>query len=254
MKKTTVIILLVLFSVSNIFAQRRGKSQVKWLNIELKGGYGGSILLNSDVASDKNATLAISQPAYEFGGRLGLTYGDYIGIGVELLKSGFNQDYDISVANSDTYTKTQKFKSSDIVITLKYTNLYGFYLELGPKFSTIKSVEVENSIQKSFIDITDSDYQKHFADKFTSIVFGLGFAAYNGDRLRINLGLRASYALGDIVEDENFYVLNDGFYRPDVSSTATTNPFNLKFMVGINYTFGFWGNASCGRGRFMLFQ
>ncbi len=254
MKKSVIFILLFVFLASSAFAQRRRGSEVKWLSIELKGGYGGSILLNSDISSEQSAELAMSIPAYEFGGRLGLTYGDHLGLGVEYLKSGFNQDYNISASNLNSYTKTQKFKTSDIVLSFRYTSLYGFYFEVGPKFSSIKDVEVENSIQENFTDARDDEYAQHFADKFTSIIFGLGYAVYNGDRLRVNLGLRASYCLGNIVEDTNFYAINDGYYVSPTDFTASTKPFNLKLTLGINYTFGFWGNASCGRGRLVFFQ
>ncbi len=255
MKKTVIFILLFALVASSAFSQRRRTSAIKWLSIELKGGYGGSMLLNSDVKSDQNAELAISTPAYEFGGRLGFTYGDHIGVGIEYLKSGFNQDYNIKSSNLDAYTKTQKFNTSDIVLSFRYTSLYGFYFEVGPKFSNIQDVKVENSItNQSFTDINGGDYAQHFYDKFTSIIFGLGYAAYNGDRLRVNLGLRASYGLASVVEDSNFYVLNDGYYIPQGSFTSNTNPFNIKLTLGINYTFGFWGNASCGRGRLIFFQ
>ncbi len=254
MKAKLLTVLLIFLSLNNVLAQRRSSGTVKWLDLEIKGGYGGSMLLNANVIADQNAELAITPSAYEYGARLGLTIGEYIGVGVEFLKGGFSQDYNIKPSGLDSYTKTQNFKTNDILVTLKYTSLAGFYLEAGPKFSTLKSVEVENSILGSFADATGKDYQEHFADKFTSIVFGFGFAVYNGDRLRVNLGLRASYALGDIVEDENFSVLNDGYYRPMGDLNSTTHPFSLKFMAGVSYTFGFWGNASCGRGKLVFFQ
>ncbi len=254
MKKIILITAIFSLFVSTLSAQRGRTTQVKWLNLELKGGFGGSRLQNSDVINDDNADLSVFSPTYEFGARLGLTYGDYIGLGVEMLSSGFNQDYNISSPLLQAYTKTQKFKTSDIVISLRYTSLYGFYFELGPKFSTMKKAEVSNSIDESFQDENDSDYKQHFSEKFTSIIAGFGVAAHNGDRLRVYLGLRASFALSKFVEDDNFYVIRDGFYNPQGNFEANTNPFSLKFTVGINYIFGFWGNATCGRGRLVFFQ
>lgn len=254
MKNSILIIVLLVFIANTSFAQHRRGSMVKWLSIELKGAYGGSMLLNSDIASDKNVELALFSPAYEFGGRLALTFGDYISIGVELLSSSFNQDYNINVPNKQVYTKTQSFKSTDILLALRYTNLYGFYVELGPKFSTIKKAKVTNSINEAFTDDIEPDYAAHFVDKFTGIMAGFGFAVYNGDRLRVNVGIRTSYALSNIVDDGNFYVLNDGFYHPIGSFSSNTNPLTVQLSLGVNYVFGFWGNATCGRGRLVFFQ
>ncbi len=85
-------------------------------------------------------------------------------------------------------------------------------------------------------------------------MFGLGYAAYNGDRLRVNLGLRALYGISNFVDDSDFYVLNDGYYVPKGNFNSDTKPLSVKFTVAVNYIFGFWGNATCGRGRLVFFQ
>ncbi len=255
MKKTVFITAILILAVNVAVAQRKGSGQVKWLNLELKGGYGGSMLLNSDVSSDENVSTSVFSPAYEFGARLGITFGDYIGVGVELLSSSFGQEYEITIPNQPVYNKDLRFKSRDIVFALRYTSLYGIYAELGPKFTTIKDVTVSNSVENSFFkDEKDNNYTNHFAPKFTSIMAGFGFAIYNGDRLRVNIGLRASYALSDIVEDDNFNILKDGVYTPKSISEASTNPLSVELTLGVNYVFAFWGNASCGRGRLVFFQ
>lgn len=252
--------LLVLFFslfMTAAFAQRHGgNGEIKWLNISAKGGYGGTMLFNSDVSNDGNVTQDFLSPSYEFGGRFALGYGDFISAGVEVLSAGFSQDYSINDPNMEAYIKTQKFTSLDFLVALRYTNPYGFYVEAGPKFSTLKTAEVENSVSNPlFVDGPDNqDYMLNFSEKFTSIVAGIGFALVNGDRVQVNLGLRGSYALGNFVENEDYYVLDDNVYRPNGSFTANTSPFTLKAMVEVNYIFGFWGDASCGRGRLMFFQ
>ncbi len=255
MKQILVLILSLL--VTTGFAQRhRGNGEIKWLNISAKGGYGGSMLFNSDVSSDGNVTQDFLSPSYEFGGRFAIGYGDFVSFGVEILSAGFGQDYSINPPNTEAYTKTQRFTSFDILPTLRYTSPYGFYFEAGPKFSTLKTAKVKNSIDGPFIDeIPNEEYQLNFTDKFTSIVAGMGMALHNGDRLQVTLGLRGSYALGNFIEENSdYYVLNDGVYFPQGDFTAKTSPFTLKLMLEVNYIFGFWGDASCGRGRLMFFQ
>ncbi len=252
-----VLILFFSLLITTGYAQRhRGNGEIKWLNISAKAGYGGTMLFNSDVSSDGNVTQAFLSPSYEFGGRFAIGYGDFVSLGVEVLSAGFGQTYSINPPNEQGYDKTQKFTSFDILPTLRYTSPYGFYFEAGPKFSTLKTATVENSVDGSFTDENlPQDYMLNFSEKFTSVVAGLGMAVHNGDRLQVNLGLRASYALGNFTEENpDYYVLNDGVYIPEGSHTANTSPFTLKLMLEVNYIFGFWGNASCGRGRLMFFQ
>ncbi|MBN1252781.1 MAG: PorT family protein [Bacteroidales bacterium] len=253
MKKLTFLILL-LFVTSVIYSQHRKKrgSEVKWLSIAAKAGYGNSILINSNVMGDNNITMDFLSPAYSFGGRFGVTYGDNFGLAFEVLSSGFSQKYDINDGNN-TYSKTQKFTSLDYLIMFRYTSDYGFYFEAGPKFSNLKSASIENPSDFNFTD-NETDYIANFKEKYNSIAIGMGFAIFRGERINFNLGLRGSYAITDIVENPNFYVLDDGVYLPEITTLAKTNPFSLKLMFEINYFFGFWGDASCGKGRIMFFQ
>jgi len=254
MKKITILILLLLFT-SVIYSQKRSKkrgSVVKWLSLELKGGYGNSILLNTAPILDENVTVDFINTAYSYGGRFGITYGNNLSLSLEALSSAFSQNYDIN-DETNVYLKTQEFKSLDILALIRYTSDYGFYFEAGPKFSTLKSASVKNSEIFNFTN--ENNYIDNFSEKYTSIAAGMGFAIFRTDRLNVNLGLRGSYAITDFIKNADFYALNDGVYRPDISSgTTPTNHLSVKFMLGINYFFGFWGDASCGRGRIMFFQ
>jgi hypothetical protein len=252
MKKLILIALCMVFIGSAFGQHRRGNGEIKWLSLAIKGGYGGSLLFNSDVMADNNVSISFLSPSYSYGGRFGITYGDHIGLNFEPLFSGFSQEYNIDDGVS-TYTKIQKFKSLDYFVSLRYISSYGFYFEVGPQFSTLKSASVENSKDGSFTS-ENGDYMAKFSEKFTSLTSGLGFAVVNGDRLQVNLGLRGSYTFGDFVIDDNYYVLNDGVYNPTGTFTSSTNPFTLKLMVEVNYFFGFWGDATCGKGRLMFFQ
>ena len=219
-------IFLVLFTllITTAFAQRhRGNGEIKWLNISVKGGYGGTMLFNSDVSGDGQVTQDFLSPSYEFGGRFAIGYGDNLSLGVEALSSGFGQDYSIKAPNFESYDKTQKFTSFDLLVALRFTSPYGFYFEAGPKFSTLKAASIKNSITgENFVDGIQPEYIDNFSEKFTSIVAGMGFAIHNGDRLQVTLGLRGSYAIGDFVaEESDYYVLADQVYlQPSSTFTA----------------------------------
>jgi hypothetical protein len=252
--KNLISFIILSLIISSTFAQRHGgNGEIKWLSLSLKGGYGGSVLLNKDVLNDDSVSVNFLSPHYSFGGRFGITYGDNFGINVEPLWSGFQQEYSLK-GGGQPYTKTQKFTSFDLLFTLRFITDYGFYLEAGPQFSTLKTAEVENSIDEAFTENQLSDYKTNFAQKNTSLAFGLGFAAINGDRLQLFVGLRANYGFGNFVENGSFYVLNDGVNQPSYASTAKTSPITYKLMLELNYFFGFWGDATCGRGRLIFFK
>ncbi|MFN8257490.1 MAG: hypothetical protein U0W24_17480 [Bacteroidales bacterium] len=254
MKKLIIVLLaMVLYATSGLSQRRKNTTEVKWLSIALKGGYGGTVMFNTDVMSDGKVTLNFLSPSYSYGGRFGITYGDHIGINYEPLFSGFGQEYNI---NDDVqpYAKNQRFTAFDNLLSLRYISNYGFYFEAGPQFSKLKSASVENDKTGNFTD-GGEDYLSNFSENYTSLVAGLGFAAHNGDRLQVNIGLRGTYTFGNLVANPNYYVLDDGVYQPAGGPfTSTTNPFTLKLMVEVNYFFGFWGDATCGRGRLMFFQ
>ena len=252
--KRIILVVTILILTTSIYAQRHKKrgTTIKWLSVELKGGYGNSMLLNSDVSAENNVTVNGLSPAFNIGGTFGITFGDNFGVFVEGLSSSFTEEYDIKPEVGTPYQKTQEFKSFDIVMALRYTGDYGFYVEAGPVFNSLKSATETNSISGSFFPRDDN--LNNFAEKYNSMMFGLGFAAFRGDRLTVNVGLRGTYALdGFVVNPSSYYVLNDGVYNGEETGAAT-NPLSIKVMLGVNYFFAFWGNASCGRGRIMFFQ
>lgn len=252
MKKISLLVILLSVSLV-IFAQRgRNSSMIKWLSLEVKGGYGSTILFNNDISAEDNARMNFFSGAYNFGGRFGITFGDYVGVFVENMSENFKQSYELIPGDPILpYTKTQSFKSKDWIFEIRYTNDYGFYVEAGPVFSTLKSAEESNDAEYSFIP--SDNYLQNFNEKNTGLMFGLGFSLVRGDRISVNLGLRGTYMFGNFVANDNFYALNDGVYT-GTNTGAATNPFSIKMMLGVNYFFGFWGDASCGRGRLMFFQ
>jgi hypothetical protein len=250
--KKIIILIISVFILTQANAQHN-RGQIKWLSLAVKGGYGGAILMNKDVINDENISLNYLSPHYSFGGRFGITYGDNIGINVEPLWSGIHQQYSIK-DNVQPYIKTQKFKTFDLFVSLRFITNYGLYVEAGPQFTTLKSAEVENDKEASFTENQNGTYLENFTKKNTSLGFGVGFAAINGDRLQLFVGLRANYGFGNFVNNPAYYVLNDGVYQPQYNFSAKTSPITYKLMLELNYFFGFWGDATCGKGRLIFFQ
>ncbi|NPA69020.1 MAG: PorT family protein [Chlorobi bacterium] len=251
MKK--IIFLLLIFSLLSqyTYAQRR-KSTVKWFSIAAKAGYGNSVLLNIDNIEDGNVEFDYLTPSLSLGGRFTFTYGNNLGFGLDILHSSFGQNYTID-NNGDIYEKNLDLTSLDILPFFRYSSDKGTYLELGLKFSNIKSIDVTNSVDRNFTQNSDN-IDDYYASNFTSMVLGFGIAVYKNERLDINLGTRFSYSFTDITPEYSFNVVDDGYYSPSKEVLSETNPVSIQGILEINYFFAFWGDATCGKGRLMLFK
>ena len=243
MKKNLLIIALIICSLP-AFSQHRGGrgGSVNWLTIAVKGGYGNFMMLNSDLKNTEGLTLDAFSPSYCFGGRLGVVFGDYVGLSFEYLGGGFKQKFDFKendVTNSGDYN----FGCTDILALLRYTGDYGFYAEVGPKFTSVKKAEYTYEDAQSF------DVNPMFKDKLISIAFGLGFMPYNGDRVQVSLGARAAYGLKNMVEDEQ-----KPFNAFNQSVAAETKQLSVQLLLEVNYFFAKFGTANCGRHGIEFFK
>lgn len=248
MKKSIVLVVLILFTSTFSFSQRRRTpTTVKWFSLAAKAGVGNSFFINSDHLSDVNVEPNMFSLSYTYGGRFTFTYGDYLGFGTDFLFSGYNQKYNIR--NGDiVYDKDIHLKTFDLVPFFRYTAATSAYVELGAKISNIKSVSEENSITENFNLLTTDMLEP----KFTGAILGFGLALARTERVEVNLGARISYAFTDLSPNHN--ITDDGFYVPDYTMSASTNPFSIQALFEVNYFFAFWGDASCNRGRLSFFQ
>ncbi len=251
MKKFTFIICILLITSLHIDAQRRTQT-IKWFSIAAKGGYGNSILLNIDNITDRNVVFNFFTPSYTFGGRLTFSYGERIGFGADVLYASFGQKYTVN-NNNDVYEKNLDIKALDIFPFFRLSGTRGGYLEIGPKFTSVKSLTMKNSIENPMFLPTDK-IAENYSLKFTSLVFGFGVALYKNDRLDINIGPRFAYSFSNFTPGHNYNVVNDGYYMPENKIVTPTNPLSVQGILEINYFFAFWGDATCGKGRLMFFK
>jgi hypothetical protein len=251
MKKTVFILLIGLFLTTSIFAQKRG-STINWLSIAVKGGYGGSLLMNKDVFADKNVTVNYMNGSYFVGGRFGWTFGDYVGLSFEVDYSSFGQEYDVTGTN-ENFNKKTSIKSLDLIPMFRFTGSTGFYAEIGPKFSTLKSIDETPTLD---ISLYPGGLTNIYEEKYLSAILGLGFMPLILDRITLSIGVRANYGWKSLIASNTYYtVTDDRRYSPSTPYTdATINLIQLQGVVEFNYFFGFFGDATCGRGRLMLFQ
>lgn len=251
MKKAVFIIFAIAVIFQNVDAQRRTQT-IKWFSIAAKVGYGNSVLLNVNNIEDKNLSFNYLTPSLSYGGRFTFSYGEKIGFGADVLYSSFGQQYTIN-NNENIYDKEINIKSLDILPFFRFTGEKGGYAEIGGKFSNVKSIDVTNSVNENFTQNSDN-IDENYAPKFTSLVLGFGLAVYKNERLDINLGTRFAYSFTDFTPGYSYNVVDDGYYLPPKDILTPTNPLSIQFILEVNYYFAFWGDATCGKGRLMLFK
>lgn len=250
MKRTLVLLVLAL-SFQLIYAQPgRNRKPIKWLSLSVRTHAGNSFLVNSNTIKDPNVVYAITSPSWGATSRLGVTVGDHVGVFAVGGIAGFGQNYTIYTDNrATTYSKNIDMQSVDYGGILRVNDDYGFFLETGLLFSKIRKVSEANTLAASS-PVSETD----FTDKFKNIHVAGGFPLFRSERIEINTGISVKYALSDIMKTSN-YILSDGLYYPlYLNNYGTTKPLSVQLMLEFNYYFGFWGDASCGRGKLVLFQ
>ncbi len=251
MKKIAYLLIAFAFLFQNANAQRRTQT-IKWFSIAAKVGYGNSVLLNVNNIEDKHVEFNYLTPSLSYGGRFTFSYGEKIGFGSDVLFSSFGQKYTID-NNGDIYEKEVSMTSLDILPFFRYSGEKGGYFEIGPKFSNIKSIDVSNSVNQNFTQNSEN-IDRNYSSSFTSVVLGFGLAVYKNERLDVNLGTRFAYSFTDFTPGYTYNVVNDGYYIPEKEVLTDTNPLSIQLLLEVNYYFAFWGDATCGKGRLMLFK
>jgi len=243
MKKIIFIVSFALFSVSG-FSQ----NSLTWFSLSARGGFGTSMLINVPSLDDSNIDYEYYSPSYFFGGRFGLMFGDYIGISGIVATNSLSQNYNIHGA-----TELHRFmhlNTFDYGLLLNLETPTGFYFEIGPKFSNLKSAQLTNTG-----DNINSSYDRimNFSPEYTSLMFGIGMKALMTDKFEIKTGLNGSYSFSSIVSKTGYIIPADdnSIYTPSYSD-ETTNPAQLIFTVELTYVFGRFGKASCGKYQFLF--
>ncbi len=242
--------LLVVFLSLVFLLNAQRTSNFTWFSISAKGGYGSSLLFNKPSFDDNNITYSFFSPSYFFGGRFGLLFGEFVGVSAELSMNYFSQEYDIS-SNID-FQRVLKANSFDYGFMLNLQTNTGFFFDIGPKFSTLKSAQLTTITENS--DITLDRIAK-FRPEFSSLAFGIGLKPVMTQIFEVKLGLRGAYTFSNFVNDPGYIIAADDntLYYP-LYIDEKTNPIQLMFQVELTYVFGRFGKASCGKYRFMINQ
>ena len=246
MKKQILLLFICIISYISIgFAQKKTPA---WFNLAIRGGYGNCILINNNILDDSNIDIDYLSPSYLFAGRIGINFEQGFSIVVEVMSSSFGQKYYI-LSDSSNYTKKLTIKSFDKLLLLRAQGETGGYFEVGPKFSEITWVAETNTIPTDKTNTIENFSKNHF-----SLVLGIGGGIVYHQNFDINMGIRISYAITNIMADGD-YPINDGIYDTSgYSSYSTTNPLTAQIILEFNWHVGYFTTAKCsGKTKFLLF-
>ncbi len=214
-------------------------AQEIWLETALKGGAGMSFLMNKNILND-NSYRQVLSPMYGFGGKVAVNFGAWHGIALEGLFNSSSQKWDYTLPNVTGDLQNEvKWNSVELYLLYRYIRSRT-YIEVGPMFSMIRSVEqTDNEVQ---LQNPDPFYE----DNYLAAVFGFGGYLGGSETFSVGLGLRVHYGFQDLVSAEG---RASGFPNPVresvYSSEASTNPLVAQLLVEFNFGIGHWAKTSC---------
>ena len=240
MRKVIFLIIAVIVTNAAWSQRKHHKSNNKsanetptWFFLDLQGGFGVDEYFNTNINNDQNVEISYVNPSFSYVGKFGVNFSFGVGLAFEMGISNFSQSYDIKpIVGGSTFTHTSEVSALQKTILLRHSTL-GSYIEAGPQFLSIKS----------------GDYYQNF----TNIVLGFGGPLVYKNSFDINLGLRLTYSLSDVMN--NNYPDNAGLkYIPVYSSYTPTSILSAQLTLGVNWHIGYFSQAKCDKHIEFLFM
>lgn len=199
--KKIIILLLVVFTTLNLYAQKKGDGAS--LSVGLMGMAKNTWLLNKNVLDANNSEQEMEA---SFGSSFGINASIYftqnVGIGLDVLYATHNQKYN---GVTDGATKTpfrSKFhvSSLDLPLYLRLSTNGGAYFEFGTYFSVITSSKYTSDVQSPYTVLVPSAYDAKANTTAFNIapLLGFGIDINLTDYFILTPGLRFSYGASDL--------------------------------------------------------
>lgn len=213
-----------------------------WLELGAKGMMGFTGFSNSNISGDAQHDSSLGLGT-SVGGLAGLNFGDYHGLNFEVLSTTHHQSMTYR-GNGSNQAVNIEWQSVDMYLMYRWYRDNGAFLELGGKSTSV--VEAQQSLGTDWADVTDK-----YADRYYSGAFGVGGFVTANRILTVKTGLRAEYALTDMVSEQGQM---EGYptYYTTFDDYAETRPFRATFYLEITFGVGGVAQSQCGA-RGMLF-
>jgi hypothetical protein len=228
MRKIFTLLILAFF----IHTQAHGQL---WLEIGGKGMMGFTGFTNANINSDAQHDASLGL-ATSVGAVACLNIGDYHGLNFEILSNTHHQSMTYR-GNGANQAVNIEWQSTDLYLMYRWYRDNGAFLELGGKSTIIN--EAQQSLGTDWSEVSDK-YQGYYSG-----AFGIGGFVTANKVLTVKTGIRAEYALTDMVSGEG---RAEGFPSPYTSfdNYEETRPFRAGFYIEVTFGVGGIAQSQCG--------
>lgn len=233
--------LLTLF-IGFVFFAQTAFSQI-WVDIGPKVNYGVTGFYSANIYDDSQHKVLIKADL-AYGGKLGLYLGEVFGLSFEGMIANNRQEFEYTVA-SNTQINSTRWQTLNLAIMPRF-NFTGSYIELGPQWSLLRSVEQS-------LGGVPLDTENIFEDKYINGVFGFGGYIAGSDIFTLSMGVRFGYSLTDFLSPAAKDLSNPPPARyKTYDEYASINPFYISFVAELTFGIGGVAKAECGRRTFLF--
>lgn len=232
-KITCILFALMMFSTL--------KAQV-WLELGGKAGFGLTGFLNDNLINDARHNYELNT-AFSFGGVLGLNFGEYHGLNLEALSITNQQNFEFLDLGDKTRMGVE-WKAIDVFLMYRFYAQGGAFFELGPKYTSVRSVEQSEGMVRFRVDDL-------YETEYFSAAAGFGGFIAGSEVFTVKLNLRFEYALQDFVSQQGVDEGYPAYYQP-FESYSESRPFRASVGIEINFGLGGVAQSACGRRRFIF--
>lgn len=260
MKKTALLLLSALFvipafSSGSLLYRKKGGDQ--WIIIGARGTFNSTWLLSKNQLNDKGIKY---QPSFGGSGgiMLGFHYSEWGAIEVEALYSLYNQKL-ASKVDSMNWSSKASLAYLEFPILLHFDTQNFKYIEAGIKISSLSSAKgTFDFSSSSTLSYSNKDIKENYEKSNLAVVFGWGSGVWGNGGLLVNLGIRLSYGLSDIVstvggKGKDYYAWGDGL-NAKAKPYTKTNTATIGLHMNIDFDLGWFMTSNCKRShKFVLF-
>jgi hypothetical protein len=236
MRKTLTLLLGLMLSAT------AASSQI-WLEMGLKGMMGMTGFQNKNLAGDSRFDQQLGL-ANSVGGVLGLNFGDYHGLNVEALSATHHQSFTFRSGDGQSDAVNIKWKSTDMYFLYRWYRDNGAFLELGPKTTFVRGAQ--QALGTDWNRVNDQ-----YSKTYYSAVLGVGGFVVANEILAIKTGIRAEYAMTDLVSETG---RANGYPAPFAAFERyeETRPFRLGMYLELTFGVGGLAQSMCGDRGFIF--
>ncbi len=242
--KKIIFTILVVFVALSAFSQEK----LKRLNVGVRGGVGVATVFSSQTWEDDAIGYQYDRPSYWGEGRLGIMFGDYIGVSGAVGSVLYVAPYRLYTMRNE-FTRKLTIPTTSFVLLFNLETSRGFFLDIGPRLHHIGAAKITNSPLgwEPYVDL-----KPKLKKNFVNVDFALGAASYLTDYLTLKAGFRGNYSLNNLIKDDCVLpTIGNGIYTPAYTGGKASL---ISFMLSVElvYTFGIVGETNDGKNRFMF--